>query len=165
MSITVQIVGADASDIYRAFDLLEARLNDTALAGYLKSTMEPFIQQRAKSRFANEGDDASGPWLPLASATENIRASLGYGPDHPINKRTGLLEQYITSTAGNVQPTAGGIEMVYPGTAATGELYQKVSTAQSGKPAPKTDPRAVLAVNQTDMAFFQTSLATFIQNG
>ena len=165
MSITVQIVGADMADVYRAFDLLELRLSDLALAGYLRATMEPFLQERAEDRFRMEGDDASGRWLPLSPVTRNIRQTSGFPPDSPINRRTGELEDYITQSPGAVGAAPGGIQLTYPGSTPSGPLYTKVETAQRGKPSPRTQPRPVLAVGAYDMAFFQLSLVRYIQTG
>lgn len=163
--IDIQFTGTDMSDVYRMFDLMEFRLNDSALAGFLKTTMEPYLRQRAQQRFASEGDEASGKWSPLSPATENIRSSSGFAPAHPINHRTGELERYITGASGNIQSAPGGIELVWPGTAPTGELYDKVSTAQSGRPDPVTVPRPVLAISATDVNQYMTVLAYYIQNG
>lgn len=163
--IGVDMFAVDMSDVDRMFRLMESRLDDSALAVFLKNEMEPYLQQRAAQRFASEGDDATGTWLPLSPATESMRISQGFAGPHPINKRTGELERYITQSAGNINSAPGGIELVYPGTDPTGALFDKTSTAQKGKPNPKTNPRPVLAVGATDMNHFMTELAFYIQNG
>jgi hypothetical protein len=52
-----------------------------------------------------------------------------------------------------------------PGDTPTGELAEKVKTAQQGKDNPRTVPRPVLGMNEVDLAFVLEGLSFFIQDG
>lgn len=147
----------------RQLDSLIKAYEPTAIAAFMKATIEPYLQERAERRFAMEGDDASGPWAPLSNTTQEFRSSQGFSPDHPINRRTDELYLYITGTPAGVQPTStGGAILTFPGTPPTGELASKVRTAQEGKAAPATVPRPVIAVNEADVAFATMTLEAYI---
>lgn len=151
---------------------LDTALSAEALAEFLTVKVAPFLGARAKERFRTEGDDASGKWAPLMPATQAIRASgaqtygWAIGPDHPINRRTGELEDYITSGNGKTIPWSSGASLVYPDPAnAQGELVDKVATAQKGRVSPRTVARKVLAVNETDLDFVLRRLQEHIVVG
>lgn len=46
--------------------------------------------------FETEGASTGAPWAQLARSTQAERKRLGYGPAHPILKRTGTLERALT---------------------------------------------------------------------
>lgn len=146
-----------------------AQLEQTLTFGMVKFLGEEvalYIKQRAARRFQNEGDDVSGKWAPLLPVTQYIRSTsegLDVGPDHPINKRTGELEAWVTKSSFVVSEASGGAVLQYPSKKPQGELEEKVITAQQGKSYPDTVARPVLGVNQTDMLFVLTQLAFFIQ--
>jgi hypothetical protein len=146
---------------------LEIALEPASLAIFLGESIDPYIRSRAEARFASEGDDVVGKWLPLASSTEQIRAQAGYGPAHPINRRTGELEEYITKSPHRIETTPIGASLVMPGEPAGGELGKKVITAQEGWPASgrsgATPPRPVIGVNEKDLLFVLTSLSTYVE--
>lgn len=142
---------------------LETAHSPEALTIFMQASIGPYLRQRARNRFANEGDDASGPWAPLADTTRVFRESMGYAPDHPINVRTHALEQYITGAQVGVSPTSTeGAILTFPENPPTGETERKLKTAQYGKYAPKTVPRPVIAVNEVDVAFATTALQDYI---
>jgi hypothetical protein len=143
---------------------LQDALSPTGVGQFLATAVDPILRNRAIERFRAEGDDAVGQWLPLAAYTQSVRASMGYGPAHPINRRTGRLENYITQTPSNVQMFAGGARLEYPGTPASGTTADKVRTAQVGTANPNTPPRPVLAVNHTDLELVLLGLATHIRD-
>ena len=143
---------------------VEAALSPTGMSAFLRAEVGVFLQERAKSRFASEGDPAvGGAWLPLAPATQAIRASgeWNVGPAHPINVRTGELERYITGDEGITIPSGLGATLQYPAAPPTGAVARKVETAQRGMG--KTPARPVLGVDATDMLFVLTRLAFFVQ--
>lgn len=162
MSLTYQVSGKSAEALLTRLSLV---LSPPGVAAYLGATVDPWITRRAKSRFANEGDDVVGNWLPLASATQQIRASQGYGADHPINHRTGALEQYITGSPPRITMSALGATLTSPGHAVTGKLRKKLDTAQSGTGQPNTPPRPVMGFNERDFGFVMTSLMMYIRTG
>lgn len=169
---TQAYVFADTAGVEEMLARLDTALSAEALAEFLTVKIAPFLGARAKERFHSEGDDASGKWAPLMPATQSIRAfgaqTYGWaiGPDHPINRRTGQLEDYITSGNGKTIPWASGASLVYPDPAnAQGELKDKLTTAQKGRVSPKTVPRKVLAVNETDLDYVLRRLSEHIVVG
>jgi hypothetical protein len=133
---------------------------------WLSGPMKSAIQGRAQERFVNEGDDVSnGPWEQLSEATQNWRNSYGFGPSHPINVRSGQLEDYVTRSAAAVVPTSWGASMVYPGSppgggALAGTLHTKFVGAQRGEGS--APPREVLGLTTTDLELGLTSLTGWI---
>lgn len=139
-------------------------LSPPGLSAFLGTEVGPYLQKRAKARFAEEGDDASGKWAPLKPATIQIRESMNYGSG-PINVRTGELENWVTQGNWDAYPTGYGASLKYPGNTPSGELADKVETAQAGRKYPSTVPRPVLATNETDMLFVLTAFAaTFMES-
>lgn len=170
MTVSVQMWG-ESEAVEAMLANMDSRLEPTALAAFLGAHIDPYLRRRAKERFQNEGDEMVGSWLPLASATVTIREASGFPGEHPINVRTGELEDYITGGAANpALPIPGvGAALDFPGRPATGELKRKVETAQQGKPASAgmraTPPRPVLAVGMEDLAFTVSSLTFFLSTG
>ena len=158
--IDIQIVG-DTVGVQAMLLHLEAKLYPPNLAYFLGVEVDPYLRNRAEARFQDEGDDVVGKWEPLHPATINIRQQQGYGSG-PINRRTGELENYITSV-GDVTPHPAGATLTLPGAPASGELAEKVQTAQIGKDYPATVPRPVLGMNETDLAAVLTMLALEIE--
>jgi hypothetical protein len=145
---------------------LDTALSPIAIGTFLGETIDPYIRSRAEQRFQNEGDDVVGKWMPLASSTQEIRAGLGYGSEHPINHRTGELERYITGSRHDVTLLPDGAMLTMPGEPASGELATKVETAQFGDPGGggrfKTPPRPVMGVNEKDLAFVVTAIELYL---
>lgn len=138
---------------------LEIATSGIAIGGVLQAVLLPYLQQRAASRFSSEGDDVTGPWEPLKPATEQFRDAQGFGRAHPINHRTGELENYIVGTAGAVIPTANSATLTYPGNPPSGRgLKDKVKRAQQGDQ--RTVARPVLGVNEADLIFAVAALDT-----
>lgn len=161
-SISIQIYG-DTKGVDAMLTHLAAKLDPAFMGAWLQTEVGPYLSQRAKARFGGEGDDVVGQWAPLSPATQNIRASQGFSAAHPINNRTGELENYITNTPAAVSINPAGATLTYPGTPPSGELADKVSTAQSGRAVPNTVPRPVLGVNTTDLQAVLTMMALEIQ--
>lgn len=159
--IDIKIIG-DQAGVKEMLRRVEVALSPVGLETFMKQIVEPWLQSRARDRFQDEGDDAVGAWLPLKPATVAIR-SQRWGGEHPINRRTGELENYITQSTANVAPLGAGVVLTYPGDKATGELIKKVETAQVGRIAPSTMPRPVLGMNETDLTVVLGGLAKFIQ--
>lgn len=157
--IGIQIVGTDKG-VRMMLDRLDTRLNPVAVAGFLGAEVAPYLKHRAKTRFAQEGDDVTGGWAPLKEATQTIRASQGYGAAHPINKRTGELERYITGDA-NEKIHPWGASLTLPGSAPAGDLVDKLRTAQAGDT--RAVPRPVLGMNWQDMGAVLFLLADYVE--
>ena len=155
----------DDSDVDQAMDRLINLLSPAGASAFLAAEIGPYLSMRAKQRFGNEGDDAVGQWLPLAPATQAIREASNYpvAGDHPINRRSGELEDWVVQGGWNAYPTGLGASMQYPSRQPSGELRKKVETAQKGKPFPRTPPRPVLAVSETDMLFFLSAFSIAVE--
>ncbi len=163
--ITVSII-TDAADALLQFERLDLLLGPASLGLFLAETVDPYLRQRVQNRFAEEGDDVTGKWAPLKYPTTLIRQSLGYGPAHPINRRTDDLYNYVTQTKGGVALTAMGATLNAPGVMpSSNELRFKVATAQSGRNYPPTVARPVLGINETDHVAVQESLLKYITEG
>lgn len=144
---------AEPSSIAAATRGIERAISDASIEAWLAAEASPYLANQTRVRFANEGDPTVGQWAQLTSATVGIRESKGYPGEHPINKRTGALEQYLTQASGRIEPTATGVELVTPEDSPDGELALKLVTAQSGgtskwgNPIPK---RPVLGIGLDD---------------
>ena len=161
---TIQIIGDNRSVEFMLTNM-EATLNPISIRGFLQVAVDPWIRSRAKTRFANEGDDVSDRWFPLRKATQQFREAAGYGGAGPINVRTGELEEYITGTPGGVRLNGLGATLTSPGTPPKGDLREKVETAQAGKYFPLTPPRPVMGVNEADLTFVLAELSRFVVTG
>lgn len=160
--IAIQISG-NTQGVERMLEVLDTALNPFAIAEFLGVVVGPYLKERARARFASEGDDVVGKWAPLKDSTITIRESQGYGPG-PINSRTGELEEFITGPGNSVQVHPWGATLTFPGTSPIGEMEEKLRTAQQGKDYPSTVPRPVLGVNEADLVFVLTALATHIED-
>jgi hypothetical protein len=150
----------DTHEVMHDLTKVEYALSGAGMSAFLGSNIGPWLQHRAQDRFLDEGDSASGKWAPLTPATQEVRENMGYPRSHPINKRTGELEDYVTGSSWLVLPTPTGAMLTYPGGGQTkkGRIRDKVRTAQKGSPSGKTPPRPVLAVDETDLMFLMTRM-------
>jgi hypothetical protein len=160
-TIGIQIVG-EARGVEAMLIHLETKISPPGLVTWMESSVDPWLRERAQQRFDSEGDDVSGSWLPLSPYTQNIRSDMGYGADHPINVRTGEMEDYVTGP-GNSYPTAVGATLEAPGATTAPDIAAKVTTAQMGSDFPNTPPRPVLGVNARDLEAVLVTLANWIQ--
>ena len=154
-------------DVERAVTKLELLLGSEGLAAFLGGTIGPYLRERTQQRFANEGDDVVGPWAPLQPATVAIREAsmFNIGGEHPINRRSGELEDWVTEGNYFPYPTGVGASMQYPSKKPSGELRDKLQTAQGGRAEPRTVPRPVLGLNEKDLLFAITALAAAVEVG
>lgn len=149
------------SNVQQNLQILAERL-DVGLQDFLQDDLASYLQDRVRYRFGVQGDDASGPWTPLSPATENIRASKGYPPAGPINVRTGDLRNFLLSNRGDTTRMSDIHMLTYPTDPPTPELFEKVRTAQRGKPSPNTPERPVLALGVYDYNRVHEDLARFL---
>lgn len=146
-----------------ALAVLDQKISPSGLEAFLMSQADPWIRLRTHQRFENEGDDATGKWAPLKSATINIRQGLGYGGAHPINVRTGTMEEFLTTHRSVVWEESDGATLQYPGTVPGGELGEKIKRAQAGDA--RTKARPVIGMSPTDTAAIMTRLERYILAG
>jgi len=137
---------------------LAVLLSPVGMTAFLGGQVGPYLARRAGERFQSEGDDVTGPWAPLKPATVQIRESQGYPGDHPINRRTGELEEWVVQGGWDAYPQGIGATLRFPGKTPQGELRSKVETAQKGKGYPSTVARPVLGINERDMLFVIAAL-------
>jgi hypothetical protein len=157
------VVDVDDDNVEELLSRTSNALSTVGMYAFLHGAVGTWLQRRARDRFAAEGDDVSGPWLPLEPYTNQARSAAGFPPEHPINRRTGDLEAYITGSGGWDVVSAGGFsQLTYPGTTPTGTLATKVSTAQGGALYPSTPARPVLGVNEVDLAYVLAALSTHV---
>jgi hypothetical protein len=152
-------------DVLASVTKLEMLLGGDGLSAFLGGTVGPYLRERTQQRFANEGDDVTGPWAPLHPATVAIRESLPYqiGGEHPINRRSGELEEWVTEGNYFPYPTGVGATLQYPSKTPSGELRTKMQRAQVGDPTVNTVARPVLGVNEKDLLFVLTALAAAVE--
>lgn len=147
---------------------LERVTSPPMIGAWLETSVTYWLSNRARERFDTEGDDVTGPWMELGEYSQRRRAEQGYGSEHPINVRTGELEDYIVNSDGDVTIAPMGATLKYPGPDPVGDLAIKVETAQVGMTDSNgnyTPPRPVLGMNTTDLQAILVSLAQFIQRG
>lgn len=161
--VSILMIG-DQRQVMRMLTKLNTSLDPNEIAIWLGAVVDPYIRKRARDRFKSEGDDVTGKWAPLLGPTQYIRSNAGFGAAHPINKRTGELEAYITGSTHRLA-SAPVATLTLPGKAPKGELFKKVKTAQRGRFQPPTVPRPVLGVNERDLATVMTELSLYLALG
>jgi hypothetical protein len=144
---------------------LALKLSPPGLAGFLDTVVDPFIRSRIEQRFDTEGDDVTGSWHPLTIATQQIRASYGFPPAHPINVRTRDLRDWLVNTPADIKVTGFTAEANHPPPTSNTVLNTKLAAAQSGKTHPATPARPVLGLNENDLMFVTSSLVAYIAKG
>lgn len=153
---------ADSRNVQLMLERLGDALDTVGLYTFLNASVGPWLQQRAQERFADEGDDVVGKWAPLQAYTVQMRQSQGFPGDHPINRRTGELENYIVNGGWDVTATPVLATLTYPGNLPNASEATKVAAAQMGVQHPSTVPRPVLGMNEADLAFVMAALGTHV---
>lgn len=156
------VVDVDSENVEQMLARTSLAVSSVGMFTFLSGVVGPWLKERAEDRFAAEGDDVSGKWAPLESYTQQVRSSGGYGAEHPINRRTGELENFITGGGWDVVSVAGFSQLTFPGNAPSAREAMKVATAQIGAAHPSTPARPVLGVNGVDLAFVLAALATHV---
>lgn len=161
------MIQVDVAPALRMVEKVQRVLLPTSLEMFLDTQMRTYLVQRIEERFADQGDDVSGPWAPLAPATMMIRMQQGYSPT-PTNIRSGEMFNALKNQR-ELRPTATGAELSLPGSASRSKsLTDKLRVAQKGGTAPgagrDTPPRPVLGLSATDMAAFTTRFETWLLN-
>ena len=161
--IDFEIVG-NKLGVQAMLERVDSALSPIGMAEFLGLAIGPWIKARAQDRFDREGDDVSGKWLPLSDTTVEIRENMGFSGAHPINRRTGELEEYVTQGSIGIINGPGVSTLRYPNKPpATKSLREKMTTAQKGRSHPNTPPRRVLGLNERDLMHTLTMLAFHVQ--
>ena len=156
------LIETESDEAQKVLDTLEKRMNPVGLSLFLTTVVDPWIRQRIEQRFDEEGDSMSGDWDPLAISTQQIRASYGYPPDHPINVRTGKMRSFLVGTKSDVKPSGIGATLQHPPPVADAVTAKKIATAQGGSSQPPTPARPVIGVDENDLVFVTSSLAAWL---
>lgn len=147
--------------VYALLDRVDIGFSSKAWAAFLVATMAPHLQQRASARFAGHGDDVVGQWAPLKASTERFRTQQGFPAARPINHRTGELERLLTQGMNFISAPVGPVaELTFPNLP-SGELRDKLETAQKGKAKPSTVPRPVIGLGHTDLMFLLAAMGVY----
>lgn len=170
VSVTLFIAG-DKNSVRNMLDHLDSCFSAQGMTEFFGTAVVPYLRMRAGERFAQEGDNASGKWAPLAPATIDYREAgiasgefRGISGAHPINRRSGSMEEYITQGVGEVITEGRSSSILYypkRTVPARNTLSKKVRYAQTGQPNGKARP--VLSVDATDLAAVTTKLAYFLE--
>ena len=146
-------------DAYRSEAMLNSvmrAVGPTSLLSWLSGPADGYMTDEIVDRFAYEGDDKSGDWLPLTESTRRIREDLGFPGSNPINERTGGLLDFVMHSRDYISGSNwAGMEI--PGDPGQVDLERKLLHAQRGAtenprfPGAITPPRPVLAVDESDM--------------
>lgn len=157
----------DIKSVEVLFKSMQYSLSPVGLATFMSQVVDPYLRRRAHERFASEGDDATGRWIPLKSSTVAIRTELGFPGAHPINRRTGQLERFITERPGRIGQAGAFTTLTLPDSVPSGELGKKFVAAQTGRVPGRKEhaARPVLKLSERDMISVVTDLAFFIQRG
>lgn len=165
MTVALEVL-VEAESVEVVLARLDAAVSPEGLYYFLAGEVAPWIKSRAEKRFASEGDDVSGKWEELAPSTQDRRMNGDWpvGPAHPINVRTGELRDYIVGSDPLIVASEVVSTLTYPGNEPrTRSLTEKMTTAQVGRTTPRTSPRPVIGISETDLAYVMGALATHIR--
>jgi len=147
---------------------VERAIGPPKMAEFIMGDVVLRLRDQATKRFAGEGDAAAGgQWLPLSPSTEDIRESLGFPRDHPINERFGELKNFVTGNKGEIIDIgAESTSVLWPGQSGRKALEDKYATAQVGskkaKLRGKTPARPVAAFDEADAQYVLGALKAHI---
>lgn len=160
--VDIAIIGDDAG-AHAMLNAFSTAFTAARMSEFATDKIIPWLEKRAMGRFANEGDDAvRGKWNPLMTRTNDIREQMGYPREHPINKRSGELEDFIVRGGGDVVAADDALHVQFPRNPPTEELFQKLATAQVGRADPRTLARPVVGLSPTDLSYVLTELALHV---
>lgn len=143
------------------FRALQKRVEGAGLAAFMQGFAAPLLQDRARARFAEEGDDASGKWKPLVDATIARREKKGQVPIK-INDRTGLMRKWVENAPGKIVAVKASAALEWPGTPDNRTTGKKLKVAQTGLSDPYTPPRPVVAIDGGDMLTILVALESWV---
>lgn len=171
LDIKVTILSKPVMD---ALTRMASRTSSGGLGLFMRDQVHPLMVKRIKDRFSTEGDLAVGKWAELTYATSRIREWKGYGAFHPINKRTGAMEDFLTSSFMLTTQGGAGARLKIPGSTGGAEMAKKIATAQGGGsgqssrmsgPNRNTPARPVLALDAIDAVVIGKALFEWVIMG
>ena len=153
----------ESRSVDHALDGLARVFTPEALSAFLGGPIGEYLAKQAENRFASEGDATVGKWAPLRPATVQIRIDTNFGGDHPINRRTGELEDWVVGSGWDAYPTGFGASLKFPAKEPTGVLRKKVEIAQVGGGEYNTVARPVLGLDENDVLYAISALSLEIE--
>lgn len=152
----------------------KSRMKPYGRQGYvmlLAGPIHQYLQSRARAMFQYEQGPEGDAWAPLAPATHNWRRSAikrgetapDVGPEHPINRRTGDLEDAMTTGGPSILAGASSLVLSFPGDMAQAGREAKFSQAQNGR---GTSPaRPVIGLGADDLGQIMVLANRFFAEG
>lgn len=140
---------------------LQQKVSGAGLAAFMHGFAAPLLQDRARRRFAEEGDTASGYWQPLAESTIARREKEGYVPIK-INDRTGRMREFVENAPGRIVATKSSAIIEWPGSSGNATTQKKLKAAQFGLTDPYTPRRVVVVVDHADLLTIMTAMEAWI---
>lgn len=140
---------------------LQDRVGGAGLAAFMHGFAAPLLQDRAATRFAEEGDSASGWWQPLRESTIARREKENLVPIK-INDRTGALRTWVENAPGRIVATKASAAIEWPGRPANSTTAKKLKVAQMGLSDPYTPRRPVVAIDSGDLLTIMAALEAWI---
>lgn len=178
LTVSMDIL-VDEDEVDAALQALWWAVSGESLRRFHILATSPFLRQRAKERFENEGDSTVGKWEQLTDSRQEIREHAGFPAAHPINHATGQLERYILTGKDDITFGAGWAAFYLPRNTGSPRLLGKMERAQLGapaghpmpvggrsggtKPSPSATPaRPVVGMDMTDLVHLTGALEIFI---
>lgn len=145
------------TDLHADLDRGAERLSEPALALLVRQMLLPIASTSSRARIASQKTAAGGRWRQLKESTQRVRRSLGLpgiSGHYPINKRTGALEQFLSSASGDVTILSEYVQGAWPANISMDgtRLMYAYHTAQAGSKRWKTPARPIVALSPTDIA-------------
>jgi hypothetical protein len=168
MTASYYDISVDATEVEEMLAGVRLRMSNQRIPGFLGNVVAEYLRRRVDERFRDEGDDVSGKWADLRARTASIRKSQGYGPYHPINRRTGGLYRFVKTF--RVAKSADPV-LTMPGLRGGSKLMQKLTVAQVGGFAPSSGligpprpivPRPVIGLGGEDATHITNRLQRWI---
>lgn len=143
---------------------MEYMLTGPVIGAMLHSVAVPMLWEDAKRRFATEGRSDGEKWVPLKQSTLDIRRRRGFAPG-PINVRTGLMRDYVTTALGQTVSTSDYTQLTWPGTPPSGgRLMYAYGTAQQGSSVWGTPPRPVVRLSPKVIVGLYAAIAAHVRS-
>lgn len=157
------VVDIDAKSVQKKLNAAANAIEPQAISYFNNVVVTQLLQLYAAERFRGEGTTngvgtSVGKWAPLRPYTQDERERLGFPRQHPINKRTGELKDWITGSAG--MQVAQEL-FIWPARMPpnNSSLHFAYACAQTGrKTSAPHPPRKIAAVGQYEAETFSQML-------
>lgn len=154
--LRVSFVFEGTQEVSRKLRALDARASDWTPAW---PAVDDVFRRLVKQQAASEGAHGGEPWTPLARSTQRERKRLGYGPAHPILRRTGALVRSLT------EPTGDTISVHADRYYAIGTGVPYFVYHQSVKPRTRLPRRALVQFTFDDRNALMQPLRAYLMGG